>query len=532
VIESYGLTIEEIPAAHGERLLRRGREAEKERRQRTIDERRATEERRTKAIQREAEAKQARLQQAIEERRAAGERHAQALLQVNQIIGTASLSLPTIPDDVALEFADLLEDLTLEEQVECMASVASWIRTHPALSAWFGFLSAQIAKLSFKQRKSLLQMMPIDMISQRQLWFSIESLPAHEVTDLLWDRLHTNATDLWFRLSLKVKVFCIYRAAQTLDRPLALEIAMEQLADEPAPVQFALRILSAQGKPGASRRAFAAAHKVLEDWITETAFVTTAALDLEPLLPPCLPRKVPFCEGRPWPTEDDTKDGTEEASRIWCSRAAQECLHFTEYDKGVFGRLSGARVYPRTKQPWAKWSILELLDVCGVSPSLPRLKADEYVAKVMSGWVNRINEIRPRLKCSVCSQIMIPDARYAKNFAVYGVTVMNCPGGLGHDRSVYFSHCWACQKLIDNRESRIRHEEYFLCIYCGSGKQHSPTFAQGDICPLCGAPNMDQLENLRWHCQKCSHEIILPRPSARTGRSAGDRRKIGSNFPE
>jgi ribosomal protein S27AE len=139
----------------------------------------------------------------------------------------------------------------------------------------------------------------------------------------------------------------------------------------------------------------------------------------------------------------------------------------------------------------------------------------EYVPR-LCGWINRLNEIRERLRCSACGSLMKPNYKYAKNLARYNATVVSCDGGPAHDGDVYLNHCWACRTIIDSRDCRIRIDGYYLCLKCGSGPQHSKTFRQGDLCPKCGGTSMDG-HRRNWTCRRCYHTIRLPSEFRMTG---------------
>jgi hypothetical protein len=134
--------------------------------------------------------------------------------------------------------------------------------------------------------------------------------------------------------------------------------------------------------------------------------------------------------------------------------------------KGEPFLYSGSRLYPNLKLEWRDWSLAELMSWSGVQPEAEGVKKAEYVTR-LCGWVNRLEEIRERLRCSMCNETLRPNMEYAKNLARYNVTVASCPRG--HDQGVYFNHCWHCKRIIDSRESRERVEGYYVCCWCGSG---------------------------------------------------------------
>ena len=159
------------------------------------------------------------------------------------------------------------------------------------------------------------------------------------------------------------------------------------------------------------------------------------------------------------------------------------------------------------------------MEALGIRPILPELRSpDEYLPR-LCGWVNRLNEIRHRLKCSVCGQMMRPNYAYAKNLVRYNMTVVSCNKGDGHDKNIYINHCWGCNAIIDSRESRIQVEKFYICIQCGSGPQQSANYSQGDVCPSCGQRGMvatDQYDRI-FQCGSCSHSIRLPPAHRLTG---------------
>jgi hypothetical protein len=277
--------------------------------------------------------------------------------------------------------------------------------------------------------------------------------------------------------------------------------------------------LWAKDRPARRNEAFQKSHEFLQEWVIEQAWNSTEPLNLYPILPVCQPKKVDYCEGKPWPTEEDKASGAKKVSRAFCPRANKSCSLFDPNTERNFSfGLEGARLYAECTQDWKDWSLLELLQATGVVPSLPDLKSDEYVQK-LSGWINRLNEIRDRLKCSVCSQTMTPNDKYSKALARYNMTVASCKKGNGHDRNIYFNHCWACYQIIDSRESKIQLDGLYICIHCGSGAKKSLSYSQGDICPKCGTAEMKQKEEgSRFiQCSSCQHTIRLPAQQHLTG---------------
>jgi hypothetical protein len=158
--------------------------------------------------------------------------------------------------------------------------------------------------------------------------------------------------------------------------------------------------------------------------------------------------------------------------------------------------------------------------MCRIEPSLPGLSESSRYVPQLAGWVNRLGEIRGRLRCRKCQEFMRPEREYAKFLARYHTTVVSCPNGRDHDSHVYLNHCWACERIIDSRESPFQVEGLHLCIACGSGPEESSAFTQADICPKCGMRDSmthDSETSRYWICANCRHKIRLPANEMLTG---------------
>jgi DNA-directed RNA polymerase subunit RPC12/RpoP len=246
------------------------------------------------------------------------------------------------------------------------------------------------------------------------------------------------------------------------------------------------------------QEAFLKFNRELQNFVVQKAWKSAGAIDLTPLLPPCAYGKYVHCEAQDWEKMRDK--GT-----VWCRGGPCERSHMT-------GNM---------ELPLNKWSLPEILQALNIEPpvevvSNPR----EYVTK-LGGWINRLNDIRDRLKCSTCSEFMRPHGSYSKNLARYHTTVAHCTNPKCPDsgKGVYLSHCWACHEVIDSsRETPIRVEGRYLCAHCGSGPRESDTYSQGDRCPACGSENMAPVgKGHRFVCQDCSHSIELSPRWAFTG---------------
>lgn len=198
-----------------------------------------------------------------------------------------------------------------------------------------------------------------------------------------------------------------------------------------------------------------------------------------------------------------------EAELIYCARCPSErkiCNHKNIPYKGY------ARVYPRLTLSWEEWSIIEFMECYSIRASLFHIKdSREYITKI-SGWTNRIKEIYEKAECRSCKSILKANLNYSKKIdAAYNVTVFNCPNdGLNHDKNVYINHCWRCRQIIDSRESKVKVDNMYLCIYCGSGPRNE-WYYPGQICPNCGEIDMKRIEfeggALNYVCRYCNHSI-------------------------
>ncbi|MHB8630294.1 MAG: hypothetical protein ACYDEO_29410 [Aggregatilineales bacterium] len=372
-------------------------------------------------------------------------------------------------------------------------------------------------------------------------------LPPVEQVKTTWDE-QLNCSSFWSLMSQKAKLLTIYRVVKE-----NLTLPINQLNETNPIVKYALLILWVRDHPDQAMEAFHKAHDLLQSYIIEVAWLSESPLDVNSLLPPCLPEKVDYCEGRKWDKVD--KRTRKRSKTVFCPRLGGECTPF-----------DGARIAADTSFDWEDWSLLELLAAAHIQPDLRELRSpEEYVPK-LSGWINRLNEIRSRLKCSKCGEIMRPNYAYAKNLARYNMTIVTCGKGRDHDRDIYLNHCWGCEaQIIDSRESPFRVHNYgaklidpepvfsierahpngsvsqtkfykrasdendlievkigdpnalqlkgyYLCLRCGSGPQDDGVYKHGDICPKCGNPNMQhEKENERsFSCSSCGHQIYAP----------------------
>jgi DNA-directed RNA polymerase subunit RPC12/RpoP len=258
-------------------------------------------------------------------------------------------------------------------------------------------------------------------------------------------------------------------------------------------------IVNSRGQPLSARQnALLQFNRDLQNLVVKRAWNSDREIDLTPLLPGCPNGKYAHCEAQDWEKGRDN-------GFAWCREGPCREAHMTA-DKTL---------------PLSQWSLPEFLETLQLEPP-PKLVRNprEYVTK-LGGWINRLNDIRERLRCSSCSEFMEPHGSYSKNLARYHVTVVRCRNDKcpQHAKGVYLSHCWACHRPIDSsRETPIQIEGRYLCAHCGSGPRESETYTQGDVCPACGSRDMRRLnDERRFRCQDCSHTIRVPPQWAITG---------------
>ena len=161
----------------------------------------------------------------------------------------------------------------------------------------------------------------------------------------------------------------------------------------------------------------------------------------------------------------------------------------------------------------------------------------------LAGYLNRLREIMPRLRCRSCSELMVPDFKYSRvkcsvyengqwiqkdMSAAYRNTVFYCYNESCHEHNVkyYINHClgYLCYDLIDSRDLKMKCDAGLLiCQGCGSCcGEHAKSNPVG-FCPECGAnlrlfesPNQvsrfgRRLRFVQCSNQSCGFEISEPR---------------------
>lgn len=364
---------------------------------------------------------------------------------------------------------------------------------------------AEFASRAVSENKHIAEV--LDLLEPRL----VPTLPTPVQVGLIWDRTMDELSKWWAVISEEARVQILYRA-QAEDSRKAFFAKLPIEGTQQATIQCLISaVLNNELKD-----AFNVMHERLQEHVIKLAWSNMDPLLFDALLPSCPHERksnVRYCEGREWFSDNDKMRGAVRASRAYCPRTGQECSLNHGHPP------NGARIYPDTSLPWDSWAMGEMLNSVGVLPALSELRsADEYIPK-LCGWINRLNEIRDRLKCSACKEMMKPNYTYAKNLAQYNVTVVSCRHDNGHDKNIYINHCWGCGSIIDSRESSIQVESRYICLHCGSGPQKSEKYSQGDICPSCGKGEMSSTDRYGriFECISCDHTIRLPPKQRVTG---------------
>ncbi|MCA0970771.1 cold shock domain-containing protein [Halobacillus litoralis] len=330
-------------------------------------------------------------------------------------------------------------------------------------------------------------------------------VPGPHQVELMWERLLLNPLDVWEELSYEGKAFAIYRHAKEHRQMDSINEIGRRESSKILKAML-LFLYAASESRAVGRNLFKRAHAYIQEDILDMAQDMSRDVNVSPLLPSCSERVVKHCEGVYWDATD--YETNEKVTKIFCPRTKSECPAWSKVTR------RGAILRADQTKDYRDWSLHELLSYSSVTPELPDLQdPSEYVNK-LSGWVNRIREIRERLKCSGCKTYMTNNFTYAKELARYRSTVVNCSSSEKgpHDTNVYLNHCWGCNEVIDSRESPVRIDGYYICQGCGSGPQKHKTYRQGTRCPKCAGHDMQQTssDGRTYQCQDCSHIIRIP----------------------
>ncbi|WP_409305724.1 cold shock domain-containing protein [Peribacillus sp. SCS-155] len=383
---------------------------------------------------------------------------------------------------------------------------------------------------SFNSKRYFVESIP--EIYQKQKPF-IAYLPPKSQVDLLWNEFLESPLHVWRIFTKYARVLSLYRVAKegkTLDFD-----SLIKMGESEKELQIKALLLLLWGKhqdENKKIKVFNTAHDYIQKDILSQAINTTGPINILRLLPSCYQAVVTYCEGKPWLTQEQVSNGIKKGDRAYCPRtrgscSTVECNHYTIHDFSfgyrnstkqqitndwTINRKNSAQIYSDLQNNWEDWSLLEYLNYCQITPVITGLKQPHQYVNRLAGWINRINEIRARLKCTTCNQIMKNNFEYSKNLAAYSMTIASCTYGFHHDQNVYLNHCWGCNSLIDSRESKIQKDGFYLCITCGSGPRESNSYRHGDICPKCGnnCMNKSSKDNRSFICGKCNHSIKIP----------------------
>lgn len=375
-------------------------------------------------------------------------------------------------DEITNDLIALFEEMTGDER----------LKAYPSLPEEFG------------QREEIIELLPI------------ERMPSTEQISYTWNAVNNGSFIVWQKLSLEAKVLTAYKVA----KEARWKSKITSFSESSPLAQVVILLLWAQDKPNRRKEAFKRFHEILEEYVCAQAWLSSVPMTLEPLLPICRPKIMRYCEGRAWFSSEDRALELSRASRAFCPRKHKPCglLNSSNHEYN----LSGAHIYADCSQDWVNWTLLELLEITNVTPVLDELRNPEDYVNKLAGWINRLNDIRQRLKCSKCGRIMRSDKRYAKFLATFNATVFSCLQGQSHD-IVYINVCWGCENIIDSRESRIKVEGFYLCLHCGSGPKTSKEYRYGNICPSCGTQDMllNDTHSQIYTYTSCRHSIYVPK---------------------
>ncbi|MBD2439315.1 hypothetical protein [Nostoc sp. FACHB-110] len=426
-----------------------------------------------------------------------------------------------LPNEVKQNDA-VLEFFPAKEQVLILLSK---LKEEGQIKNQYIYITNKIGNVIYRaandERIILIYLLPESIRYKEPILNVLHTLIPEEQVKLVWNFIINGSLLTWFYMSRQAKILCVYRLAKE-NQNISMFLSELKRIQKTSPendmlVRCTLKILWAKENSKQCENVFKQVDELLIQYVIETVNTSNELLNLDPLLPYCKPTevKVKYCEGKLWHKKGNQTNGEAEITTTsYCPRTRNICNLFDPNKKENYN-LYGARLYAECSQDWQDWSLLELFQTAGIIP-----KPEDYIAK-LSGWINRINEIRSRFKCSVCGDIMPHNIEYAKFRAKFRVTVFSCQHGGNHDYNIYLNECWGCNAIIDSRESKYQSKEdkYYICIHCGSGTRHSNTYTQGDICPKCGmvGMNVSPSNNRYRQCLSCKHSIKLPDKNKITG---------------
>lgn len=366
-------------------------------------------------------------------------------------------------------------------------------------------------------------------------------LPVLERVELVYNQLPNNKK-LWSEQEPLVKNYLIYKMTEqnVKKRPqkwLTNELILQFGEDEKHPlIKVCLRLLYA----GLNKQKLNVEEAVLNpiDKVILQQANARNGFNMLALLPRCNIKNsyVKHCEGRYIVYRNTFPDGTVEVDAVYyCPRLRKACnpAECLELDDTI-AVMDGSRIGPNFQLPYSYWSLQEMLTFADLEPLNETLKREDftdYYTNKIAGWVNRLEKLIQRMKCSACSEPFRVDFEFSKRYdAAYNTTIFSCRTNEKnenpeHDYRIYLNHCYHCNQLIDSRESKYqiyKNNSYYICIHCAGAEpyiEYNPPwdltpkrkYQQGDICPKCNYREQPMIvTKSKWKiCTSCNHEIKL-----------------------
>ena len=340
--------------------------------------------------------------------------------------------------------------------------------------------------------------------------YIFEFLQPIEKVDIMINSNKSYQLSKWDEIDLDTKIIYLYAISKN---NLDINILKGKKQENPI-LKFIMNAIWSKDKNQKDKnKVFEYIHNKLEEYVVDISWDLENDLDMSYFLPKCSDDNISvvYCEGKPWKKSMNNKTDKNEYDLVFCPRKKGRC--------GENILETEARIMANINLDLDKWTGLEILENSNLKPKLDDLYEPEQYINKICGWINRLIEIRERLKCTKCKNTLISDKKYSKSLAVYNSTVFYCECGDEENQNVYISHCWACREIIDSRINKFRYDGLCLCLHCGSGRQNPTNYTQGDICPKCGSRNMrsEDIRNKNYICYDCSHRIMLPPEHKITG---------------
>lgn len=220
--------------------------------------------------------------------------------------------------------------------------------------------------------------------------------------------------------------------------------------------------------------------EIFHDYLIQLAwdFKINGPVNFTPLLPNCVMGKnLIHCEAG---GSDDT-----EPQKAWCQSSYCEygCLNprqllkvdgegnpFNSGNEQASLFLSFRETELNPDYYW-DYNLHEIFRELALTPVHPLInRSGEYVT-LIGGWVNRLNEIKPRLNCQKCRQPLSPAPGHSNDFTENLVLIVQCfnQDCVSYEKTISIGHCWGCGHVIDGRENQNPSETEYRCRKCGRG---------------------------------------------------------------